>query len=125
MRQSIQETFGYWKDFIIIDMPETDDAQIILGWPNLATAGCQMDVRKGWITFDTKEDVVSPSSSLWDALPLSPEINMEDVLNYEDLPDSDRISYEAPTKGMLRWSLLLLCHLTCPRLKSLYLTSLL
>ena len=61
-------------------------------------------VRKGRITFEvegcyavfchTKEDVVSPSSSLLDALPLSPEIDMEDVLNFEDPPDSYWIFYE-------------------------------
>ena len=35
------------KDFIIVDISETDDAQIILGRPILATAGCHIDVRKG------------------------------------------------------------------------------
>jgi len=28
------------EDFIMVNMLETDDAQIILGWPLLATAGC-------------------------------------------------------------------------------------
>jgi len=28
------------EDFIVVDMHETDDAQIILGWPILATASC-------------------------------------------------------------------------------------
>jgi len=65
----------------------------------LATAGCHIDVRKGQIIFEveghyaglchTKEDVVSPSSSLLDALPLSPKIDMEDVLNCKGPPDSD------------------------------------
>ena len=38
--------------------------------------------------------MVSRSSSLLDALPLSPEIDMEDILNCEDPPNSDWISYE-------------------------------
>jgi len=60
----------------------------------LTIAGCHIDVRKGWITFDmegrfavfyhTKED-----SSLLDALPRSPEIDIEDVLSCQDPPDSD------------------------------------
>jgi len=68
------------EDFIIVDMPETNDAQIILGRPILAITGCHIDLRKGWIIFEvegryavfchTKEDVVSPSSSLLDALRL-------------------------------------------------------
>jgi len=92
-------------DFIIVDMPETDDAQIILGRPILATAGCHIDIIKGRITFEverryvvfchTKEDVVSLSSCLLDALPLSPEIDMEDVLNCVDPFDSNWI-YEDP-----------------------------
>ena len=86
------------EEFIIADMPETDDAQIILGRPILATAGCHINVRKGWITSEvegryavfchTKEDVVSPSSFLLDALPFSPEIDMEDVLNCNNPPNS-------------------------------------
>jgi len=43
-----------------------------------------------------KEDMVSPHSSILDALSLSPEIDMEDILNCEDPPDSDWISYEDP-----------------------------
>jgi len=43
------------EDFIIVNMPKTDDAQIILGWPILATAGCHIDVRKGHITFEVEE----------------------------------------------------------------------
>ena len=35
------------ENFIIVDMPKTDDDQIILGRPILATAGCHIDVRKG------------------------------------------------------------------------------
>ena len=64
------------EDFIIVGMTETDDAQIILGRPLLATAGCQIDVRKGRIIFEVegryavfcymKEKVVSPNSSLLD-----------------------------------------------------------
>ena len=86
-------------DFIMVDMPETDDAQIIVGRPILPTAGCHIDVRKGGITFKakgcyamfchTKEDVVSPSSSLLDALPLSREIDMKDVFNCDDPPKYD------------------------------------
>ena len=40
--------------------------------------------------------MVSPSSSLLDALPLFPEIMMEDVLNCDNPPDSDWISYKDP-----------------------------
>jgi len=36
-----------------------------------------------------KEDMVSPHSSILDALPLSLEIDMEDVWNCEDPHDSD------------------------------------
>jgi len=92
------------EDFIIVDIPEINDAQIILGQPILVTAGRHINVRKGWITFEvegrypvfchTKEDVVSPSSSLLDALRLSPKIDMEYVLNCEDFPHSDWISYK-------------------------------
>jgi len=67
------------EDFIIVDMPKTDDAQIILSQPIFATASCHIDVRKGRITFElegcyamfyhTNEDMDSPSSSLLDALP--------------------------------------------------------
>jgi len=70
-------------------MPKTDDAQIILGRLILATAGWHIDVREGRGSFKVqgqfavfshrKEDMVSPHSSILDALPLSPEINMEDV----------------------------------------------
>jgi len=87
-------------------MPEIDDSQIILGCPILATAGCPIDVRMEQITFEVegcyavfyrmKEDVVSPSSSLLDALPFSPDIDMDDALNSEDRPDSNWISYEDP-----------------------------
>ena len=42
------------EDFIIVDMPRTYDAQIILGQPILATAGCHIDVRKGRITFEVE-----------------------------------------------------------------------
>lgn len=41
-----------------------------------------------------KEHVVSPHSSILDALLLSLEYDMEDVLNDEDPPDSEWISYE-------------------------------
>ena len=100
------------EDFIIIDMPEINDAQIILCQPILAIAGCHIDVRKRWITFEveghytvfchTKDDMVSPSSSLLDALPFSPDLDMEDVLNYEDPPDSDWISYEDPDQRYIK-----------------------
>ena len=90
------------EDFIIADMPETNDAQIILGRPILATVGCHIDIREGHVSFEVegrfamfshrKEDVVSAHSSILDASPISPEIDMEDVLNYEDPPDSDWIS---------------------------------
>ena len=49
-----------------------------------------------------KEDVVSPHSSILDALPLSPEINMKVVRNCEDPPDSEWISYEDPNQGYVK-----------------------
>jgi len=36
-----------------------------------------------------KEDVVSPLSSILDALPLSPKYDIDDVSNDEDPPDSE------------------------------------
>ena len=63
-------------------MTETDDAQIILGRPFMATAGCHIDVKTGQITFEVQgcyatfchmeEKVVSPNSSLLDAFPPLP-----------------------------------------------------
>jgi len=39
-------------DFIIADVTEADDAQIIIGRPFLATTGHHIDVRRGRITFE-------------------------------------------------------------------------
>ena len=50
----------------------------------------------------TKEDMVSPSSSLLYGLPLSPEIDRKDVLNYDDPPDSGWISYEDPEQRYVK-----------------------
>jgi len=96
------------EDFIIVDMHETDNAQIILGRPVLMTAGCHIDVREGCISFEAegrfavfshrKEVAASPYSSILDALPLSPEYDMEDILN----DDSEWISYEAPDQGNVK-----------------------
>ena len=90
----------------MVDMPETDDAQIVLGWPILVTAGCFIDITEGQVSFEMegrfavfshrKEDMVSPHSSILDALLLFLEIDMEDVWNYEDPPDSEHISYKDP-----------------------------
>jgi len=122
------------KDFIIVDMPETNDAQIILGRPILATAGCHIIVREGLISFEVegrfvvfshrKKDMVSPHSSILNTLPLSSEIDMEDILKCEDPPILIGFLMRTLTKGMLRWSLLFLCHLTSPRLRPLFLMSL-
>ena len=70
------------EDVIVVDIPKTDDAQMILGRPIFTTTGCHIDVREGRISFEVegrfavfshrKEDVVSPHSSILDALPLSP-----------------------------------------------------
>ena len=49
-----------------------------------------------------KKDAVSPYSSILDALPLSPEYDMEDVLYAEDPPGSKWISYEDPDQGYVR-----------------------
>jgi len=90
-------------------MPETDDAQIIIGWPILATTSCHIDIGEGRISFEVKgrfavfshkkEDMVSPHSSTLDALPISHENDIEDVWNCEDPLDSDWISYEDPDQG--------------------------
>ena len=79
------------EEFIIADMTETDDVQIILGTPFMAAAGLHVDVKRGWIIFDVQRcyaifyhmelKVVPPNSSLADGFPLSLEIDMEDVLN--------------------------------------------
>jgi len=42
------------KDFIVVNIPETDDTQIILGRPILATAGCRIDVREGRTSFEVE-----------------------------------------------------------------------
>jgi len=42
------------EDFIIVDIPKTDDAQIILGRPILVTAGCPIDVREGHVSFEVE-----------------------------------------------------------------------
>jgi len=78
----------------------------------LATAGCHIDVREGRISFEVEgcfavlshrnEDAVSPHYSILDALPLSPEIDMEDVFNCEDPPYSNWISYEDPDQGYVK-----------------------
>jgi len=70
------------KDFIIVDMTETDDIQIILGRPFMAVAGCHINVRKGRITFKvqgcyalfyhTEEKMVSSNSYLFDEFPPFP-----------------------------------------------------
>ena len=85
--------------FIVVDMLQTDDTQIILGWSILATAGCHIDVIEGRISFEIegrfvvsahrKEDAVSPHSSILDALPLSPKCDIEDVLHAKDPPNSE------------------------------------
>jgi len=74
------------EGFIIIDITETDDAQIILARLFCASAGCHIDVRRGWITFEVhecyamfcqvEEKAVSLNSSLLDEFPPSHEINM-------------------------------------------------
>ena len=87
------------EDFIVVNMPATDDAQIILGRPIRTTAGCHIDVREGRISFEVEwrfavfshgnEDVVSPHSYILDALPLSPKYDIEHVLYDKDPPDSE------------------------------------
>jgi len=41
-----------FEDFIIVSMPKTDDAQIILSRSFLAIASCHLDVREGCISFE-------------------------------------------------------------------------
>jgi len=122
------------EDFIIVDIPETDDAQIILGRPILATAGYHIDMRVACVSFEVegrfavfsrrKKNVISPHSSILGALSLFPEIDMEDVLNFKILLILTGFLMRTPTKGMLRWSLLPLCHLQSQRLRLLFLMSL-
>jgi len=40
------------ENFIIVDMPKTDDAKIILGRCILATASYHNDVREGRVSFE-------------------------------------------------------------------------
>ena len=99
------------EDFIIVDIVETDDAQIILGRPLMAIVGYHIDVRRG-VTFEVqgcytmfcymKEKVVSPNSPLLDTFPPSPEIGMEDILNFQDPPNFDWISIEDPDQGCFK-----------------------
>jgi len=101
-----------WGDLIIADMIETDDAQIILGRPFLDTLGCNIDVKRGWITFEAEgcyamfcfvdERVVSRNSSQFDAFSLSPEIDMEDDFDCQDPPAFDWISTEDPDEGCVK-----------------------
>ena len=42
------------EDFIIVDMAETDNAQIILRQPILVTVDCHIDVREGRISFEVE-----------------------------------------------------------------------
>jgi len=75
----------------------------------LTTDACYIDVREGRVSFEVeghfavfshkKDDMVSPYSSILNALPLFSEIDMEDVWNCEDPPDSDWISYEDLDQG--------------------------
>ena len=97
------------EDFIMTDMTETDDAQIILNRPYLATSNCNIDVKVGHITFDVEgcytmfcfmdEKVVSTNSSPSDTFPLSLEIDMEDGVNCQDPSDFEWIS----TKDLDQW----------------------
>jgi len=49
-----------------------------------------------------EKKVVSPNSSLLDELPPSSEIDMEDILNYEDPLTLTGFLLRTTTKGMLR-----------------------
>ena len=65
------------EDFIVVYMPEIDNAQIILERLILAIAGCHIDVREGRMSFEVEwrlavfshreENVVSPHFSILDA----------------------------------------------------------
>ena len=76
----------------------------------MATSGRNIDVKMGWIAFEVErcytmfcsmdEKVIFPNSSVSDAFPLSPEIDMEDVLNCQDPSDFDRISTKDPDQGV-------------------------
>ena len=87
------------EDFIVVDIPKTNDAQIILGRPFMATTGCHINVKRGWITFEVhgcyamfyhiEEKAVSPNSSLLDEFSPFSKIDMEDILNCENPPGFD------------------------------------
>ena len=49
-----------------------------------------------------EKKAVSPDSSLLDAFPPSPKIDMEDVLNFQDPSDFDWISTEDPDQGYVK-----------------------
>jgi len=42
------------EDFIVVDIPKTNNTQIILGKPILAIAGCHIDVKEGHISFEVE-----------------------------------------------------------------------
>ena len=118
------------KNFIVVDMPETDDAQIILGRPILATTGCHIDVREGCISFEVegrfavfshrKEDTVS-SHLYWMHYPFSLSLIWRMSCMMKNLLILNRFYMRTLTKGMLGWNFLVLCHLTSPRLRPLFL----
>ena len=72
----------------------------------------------------TKEKEVSPNSSLLDEFPPSPQIDMEDVLNYEDPLDFDWIC-EAPNQRYVKVEFAAPMLPNIPRLRPILLTSLL
>ena len=87
------------EDYIIANITETDDTQIILRRPFLATLGCTIDVKGARITFEVgvcyaafcfiEDKIVSHNSFLSDLVPLSLKIEMDDDLGCPDPSDFD------------------------------------
>ena len=87
------------EDFIISDMAESDDGQIIRSRHLVATSGCQTNVRRGRTTLKVQgchamfchmeQKAVSPYYSSLDEFLPSPNIDMENILNCQDPPDLD------------------------------------
>jgi len=119
------------EDFIVVNMPETDDTQIILGRPILATTSCHINVRKGHISFEVEGSfpclVVGKRMRFLRILlywmlypfPLNVIWRMSCLLNI--LLIVNEFHMRTMTMGMLKWNFLLICHLANPRLRPLFL----
>jgi len=94
------------SDFIIVDMAGDVYTQIIPGRPFLAISGCKIDVKGGQLTFDVgnhhvefsffENRIVSPASFVFDEMPISHEIEMDDVWCCTNPYMFDWVSIEGP-----------------------------